>query len=85
MQAGLLVAVASLAGELADEEGPVVLDVRWRLGGPPGIDSYRAGHLPGAVFADLDRDLAGRPRRPVLVRGASAFREVLLLYQHHRA
>ena len=39
----------------------MLLDVRWRLGGPPGIDSYRRGHLPGAVFADLDRDLAGPP------------------------
>src|SRR5262249_3341042 len=40
---------------------PVLLDVRWRLGGPPGIVSYRAGHLPGAVFVDLDADLAGPP------------------------
>ena len=39
----------------------MLFDVRWRLGGPPGIDSYRRGHLPGAVFADLDRDLAGPP------------------------
>ena len=39
----------------------MLLDVRWRLGGPTGIDSYRRGHLPGAVFADLDRDLAGPP------------------------
>ena len=39
----------------------MLLDVRWRLGGPPGIDSYRRGHLPGAVFTDLDRDLAGPP------------------------
>ena len=29
--------------------------------GPPGIAGYRAGHLPGAVFVDLDRDLAGAP------------------------
>jgi thiosulfate/3-mercaptopyruvate sulfurtransferase len=36
-----------------------LIDVRWRLGGPPGIDSYRAGHLPGAVFVDLDTQLAG--------------------------
>ena len=43
---------------------PVVLDVRWRLAGPPGIDSYRAGHIPGAVFADLDTDLAGPPGGP---------------------
>src|SRR5579875_2842973 len=40
---------------------PVLLDVRWRLGGPPGIDLYRAGRLPGAVFVDLDRDLAAPP------------------------
>jgi len=26
-----------------------------------GIDSYREGHLPGAVFVDLDRDLSGPP------------------------
>jgi thiosulfate/3-mercaptopyruvate sulfurtransferase len=58
---GLLVSVESLAAELATGTGPVVLDVRWRLGGPPGIDSYRAGHLPGAVFTDLDHDLAGPP------------------------
>jgi thiosulfate/3-mercaptopyruvate sulfurtransferase len=58
---GLLVTVDALAAELASDAAPVLLDVRWRLGGPPGIDSYRRGHLPGAVFADLDRDLAGPP------------------------
>jgi thiosulfate/3-mercaptopyruvate sulfurtransferase len=57
----LLVSPAALAEELASEPGPVLLDVRWRLGGPPGIESYRVGHLPGAVFADLDRDLAAPP------------------------
>ena len=40
---------------------PVLLDVRWRLGGPPGVEDYRRGHLPGAVFLDLDRDLAAVP------------------------
>ncbi|WP_221336691.1 sulfurtransferase [Thermocatellispora tengchongensis] len=40
---------------------PTVLDVRWRLAGPPGAESYREGHLPGAVFCDLDTDLAGPP------------------------
>ena len=58
---GLLVSPAPLAEELASEPGPVLLDVRWRLGGPPGLDSYREGHLPGAVFVDLDRDLAAPP------------------------
>jgi thiosulfate/3-mercaptopyruvate sulfurtransferase len=52
----------------------VLLDVRWRLGGPPGIDAYRHGHLPGAVFVDLPRDLAGPPgaggRHPLPEAGA---------------
>jgi thiosulfate/3-mercaptopyruvate sulfurtransferase len=55
----LLIGVESLATELAGEAPPTVLDVRWRLGGPPGIESYRAGHLPGAVYVDLDTDLSG--------------------------
>ena len=57
----LLVSPAALAEELASEPGPALLDVRWRLGGPPGLDSYREGHLPGAVFIDLERDLAAPP------------------------
>jgi len=36
----------------------VLLDVRWRLGGPPPAEMYASGHLPGAVAVDLDRDLA---------------------------
>jgi thiosulfate/3-mercaptopyruvate sulfurtransferase len=39
--------------------GLVVLDVRWRLAGPPPAELYAGGHLPGAVAVDLDRDLAG--------------------------
>ena len=58
---GPLVDVTTLAAELDLERPPTLLDVRWRLGGPPGRDDYLAGHLPGAVFADLDRDLAGPP------------------------
>ena len=50
-----------LAALLTSADRPVVLDVRWRLGGPPGIDSYLAGHLPKACFIDLDKDLSGRP------------------------
>jgi thiosulfate/3-mercaptopyruvate sulfurtransferase len=51
----------ALAAVLAVGPAPVLLDVRWRLGGPPGLDRYREGHLPGARFVDLDRDLAGPP------------------------
>jgi len=36
-------------------------DVRWYLDGRAGRDSYNAGHLPGAVFVDLDTILAGPP------------------------
>lgn len=54
-----LIDVRSLAREIRGDV--ILLDVRWRLGGPPGIEAYRRGHLPGAVFIDLDRDLAAPP------------------------
>jgi thiosulfate/3-mercaptopyruvate sulfurtransferase len=65
-----LITPAGLARLLAGASaGVALLDVRWRLGGPPGIDAYRAGHLPGAVFLDLDTALAAPPgaggRHPV--------------------
>ncbi len=56
-----LINVAELANAVAAATAPVLLDVRWRLGGPPGVDGYRAGHLPRAVYADLDTQLAGPP------------------------
>ncbi|WP_219413432.1 sulfurtransferase [Pseudonocardia nigra] len=40
---------------------PVVLDVRHRLGGPPGRPDHDAAHLPGAVFLDIDTDLSDPP------------------------
>lgn len=39
----------------------VLVDVRWYPDERDGYREYLAGHLPGAVFADLDRDLAGPP------------------------
>ncbi|MDQ2706337.1 MAG: sulfurtransferase [Actinomycetota bacterium] len=47
-----------LAPLLGSVPPPVVLDVRWRLGGPPGLPDHLAGHLPGAVFIDLGAELA---------------------------
>jgi thiosulfate/3-mercaptopyruvate sulfurtransferase len=44
--------------EVAARPGVRLLDVRWRLGGPPGREEYRAGHIPGAVYVDLDTELA---------------------------
>jgi thiosulfate/3-mercaptopyruvate sulfurtransferase len=55
-----LVDVAGLTGELARQDPPTVLDVRWTLTGG-GRAGYDAGHLPGAVFLDLDADLAAPP------------------------
>jgi thiosulfate/3-mercaptopyruvate sulfurtransferase len=37
----------------------VVADVRWYLDGRSGREAYERGHLPGAVFVDLNRWLAG--------------------------
>src|SRR5690349_7383410 len=50
-----------LAEALQLRPGLTVLDARWRLLGPPGRDDYEAGHLPGAVFVDVDADLCGPP------------------------
>jgi thiosulfate/3-mercaptopyruvate sulfurtransferase len=40
-----------------------VADVRWYLDGRSGQDAWAAGHIPGAVWVDIDTDLAG-PVRP---------------------
>jgi thiosulfate/3-mercaptopyruvate sulfurtransferase len=40
--------------------GATLLDVRWDLSGPRRAD-YLEGHIPGAVFVDLDTALAGPP------------------------
>ena len=43
------------AGECA------LLDVRYRMGGPPGADEYARGHIPGAAYVDLETALASAP------------------------
>lgn len=42
----------------AHRDEVVLADVRWQLQGPSGREEYEAGHIPGAVFVDLDVDLA---------------------------
>ena len=44
-------AVADLSTDCGDT---VLCDVRWYLDGRSGLEAYEAGHLPGAVFVDLD-------------------------------
>lgn len=65
----LLVTPADLADRLAAGHSLTLLDLRWRMtpsrhhrpDGPAGRDEYQAGHVPGAVFLDLDVDLCGAP------------------------
>ncbi|MGM9444682.1 sulfurtransferase [Streptomyces murinus] len=65
----VIITAPELAEALAGEAPPVLLDVRWQLslakaaGAPPfdGRAEHAAGHIPGAVFVDLDRELAGAP------------------------
>ncbi|GAB3075438.1 sulfurtransferase [Nocardioides zeae] len=58
MTSDVLVSATDLAAQIARGDDLVVLDVRWRLGGPPGHDEYLTGHVPGAVYVDLDAELA---------------------------
>jgi thiosulfate/3-mercaptopyruvate sulfurtransferase len=56
-----LVSAAELLGAL-DDPRLRIADVRWFLGEPGrGKREYDEGHIPGAVFVDLDRDLAAPP------------------------
>ncbi|MFE9174713.1 sulfurtransferase [Streptomyces sp. NPDC007126] len=64
-----IISASELVDELAGANPPVLLDVRWQLstakaaGAAPfdGRAEYAAGHLPGAVYVDLDRELASAP------------------------
>ncbi len=55
---GVLISATELHERLSAGQRTVLLDVRWALGDPHGHDHYLAGHLPGAVFADMDQELA---------------------------
>jgi len=53
-----LISVAHLAARL-DDPNTRIADVRWYLNRPTaGREAYDAGHIPGAVFMDLETDLA---------------------------
>jgi thiosulfate/3-mercaptopyruvate sulfurtransferase len=48
--------------ELADDRPTqTLLDVRWQLSTGSQPNLYASGHIPGAVFVDLERDLAAPP------------------------
>ena len=53
-----LISTSELAGRLGDPKLRI-LDARWYLDpDKKGIDAYRAGHIRGAYFADLEHDFA---------------------------
>ena len=54
----VLISVEELASSI-DEV--VLLDVRWALGDPDGYRHYLEAHIPGAVFVDLETELADPP------------------------
>lgn len=56
-----IISASECVSESAGPRPPVLLDVRWQLGGPPGRPDYEAGHIPGAVFVDLEGELAAPP------------------------
>lgn len=56
-----LISAEELRSRLAEGPAPVLLDVRWKLAGPPGHEEYLRGHIPGAAYVDLEADLAGPP------------------------
>ncbi|WP_443071108.1 rhodanese-like domain-containing protein [Streptomyces sp. NBC_01476] len=63
----VLISAPDLRAETAGDHPPVLLDVRWALGDPDGRGHYRRGHIPSAVYADLDTELAA-PATPAAGR-----------------
>lgn len=56
-----LIEAEELARLLEAGEDVRVLDVRWQLGNPHTHDEYLAGHVPGALFVDLETELSDPP------------------------
>ena len=54
----VLMNAATLNERLKAGARTVLLDVRWALGDPHGHEHYLAGHIPGAVYVDMDSELA---------------------------
>jgi thiosulfate/3-mercaptopyruvate sulfurtransferase len=59
----VLISPEELAELLGSEQPPILADVRWSLGGPPGKPEFDSCHIPGAVWVDLEAHLAGDPGR----------------------
>ena len=51
---------------LREHPGAVLADVRYYLDGRSGRAAYDSGHLPGAVYVDMDTQLAAHGADPAL-------------------
>jgi thiosulfate/3-mercaptopyruvate sulfurtransferase len=60
-RARVAIDAARLHRVLACDPALVILDVRWTLGDTHGRDHHRSCHIPGAVYVDLETQLAGPP------------------------
>jgi thiosulfate/3-mercaptopyruvate sulfurtransferase len=60
---GPLITCEALGELTGSGAAPTILDVRWQLGGGADHRAYTDGHIPNAVFVDLDRQLADPPSR----------------------
>jgi thiosulfate/3-mercaptopyruvate sulfurtransferase len=78
MTSDVLISALELQSLLASDEPPVLLDCGFELSDPAaGERAFRAGHLPGADYAHLERDLSGAKtgrngRHPLPARDAFA-------------
>lgn len=60
----VLIGADELLNRLSSTRGPTgtpaprLLDVRWTLPKPDGRDDFDTGHIPGAIYVDLDAELA---------------------------
>jgi thiosulfate/3-mercaptopyruvate sulfurtransferase len=61
MSCDVLISARELAELLRSDQPPLVADVRWNLGGPSGKPDFEASHIAGAVWVDLETQLAGPP------------------------
>lgn len=53
-----LVSAAELADLIGLPHPPILLDARWSLAEPDGRPAYLEGHIPGAVWIDVEHELA---------------------------
>ncbi|GAA5052094.1 sulfurtransferase [Nocardia callitridis] len=69
-RADTVITAEQLSARLAAGDPVTVVDVRWQLGRPDGRADYASGHIPGAVYADVETELSdhsvtGQGRHPL--------------------